>query len=195
MPSFTPFARSLVVVLLLTLGVALAPAAPVAAANCAAIGPGAFLAGCDLSGLDLSGANLSGANLRGANLTGTNLDGANLSGTNLSNARVTEGALDTANTSGANLRGIRWVPAPTITLTYTRDGLVCLVNVQLIGFQPNTTYGTRYVINGDYLPENDGTVYTDGDGSAFFTSFVPGTGVRLELTVDGVSSGTVSIAC
>jgi hypothetical protein len=104
--------------LLVTLGLGTLPVSPVAAANCANIGPGANLAGCDLSWLDLSGVNLAGANLRGANLTGTNLDGANLSGANLSNARVTEGALDSANTAGANLRGIRWAPAPVFNLTF-----------------------------------------------------------------------------
>jgi uncharacterized protein YjbI with pentapeptide repeats len=185
--------------LLFALGLTTLPAAPVAAANCAAIGPGAFLAGCDLSGLDLSGANLSGANLRGADLTGTNLDGANLSGANLSNATLTEGALDTANTSGANLRGIRWVPVPVprvVTLTFTRDGLGCLVNAQLSGFQPNTTYDTRYVINDFYRPSFDGTVVTDGNGDALITAaFLIGVSNLVELTVDGASSGTVPVGC
>jgi hypothetical protein len=201
--------RSLSILLLTCLlGVVALPAAPVAAQNCATIGPGANLAGCNLSGLDLSGVNLAGANLRGANLEGANLDGANLSGANLSNARVTEGALDNANTSGANLRGIRWVPAPVptnppvivpvVTLSYTPTGSSnhCNVQVGLTGFAPDTTYTVLFTYVGiGPKPELTRTITTGADGTAFDTLFSWAFGAVFEAEVDGVKSSVLQVAC
>jgi hypothetical protein len=160
--------RLLAVVLLLMLGLGTLPVSPVAAQNCANLGPGAFLAGCDLSGMDLSGVNLAGSNLRGANLEGANLDGANLSGANLSNARITEGALDSANTAGANLRGIRWVAAPVdpfLTVVWTLN--------------PNGGNFTGVVTGAGLMPGADLNAHEtrpDGSVGVFLDSTVPGSG-------------------
>jgi hypothetical protein len=185
----------------IVLGTLAVPLSPAAAADCANFGPGVNLSGCDLSGLDLSGANLSGANLRGANLEGANLDGANLRGANLGNARVTEGVLDNANTSGTNLHGIRWEPAidPTVTLTSTYAGtevyVYCFPNIQLTGFQPDTTYEALAYHNLTRREEFDVLLTTDDTGSAFSQPYSVGSGSTMEFVVDGVSSGPVQLTC
>jgi hypothetical protein len=187
------------VLLLCLLGVTALLATPVAAANCANIGPGANLAGCNLSWLDLSGANLAGANLRGANLTGTNLDGANLRGANLSNATLTEGALDNANTAGANLRGIRYVPGPSVQISNLCDEpelgfQICEVGLSLANFSPNTEYNVVFYEDGGLLFQ--GNVTTDGDGNytnAVYYSNNFQTGSTLWAEVGGVRSNESTI--
>jgi hypothetical protein len=190
--------RLVAVLLLCLLGVTSLPVTPVAAANCANIGPGAFLAGCDLSGMDLSGTNLSGANLRGANLEGADLSGANLSGANLSNARITEGTLDSANTAGANLRGIRWVAAPdvrTVTVSVIPvpgNSLYCGLRVDVTGFTP----GIHELVIDSGAREI--TVGTDGTGT--YDSLAQDNagwvnGSTTVAMVAGVSSGPIDVAC
>jgi hypothetical protein len=192
--------RLVTVLLLCLIGVSTLPATPVAAANCAAIGPGANLAGCNLSWLDLSGTNLSGANLRGANLTGTNLDGANLSGANLSNATLTDGALANANTAGANLRGIRYVPGPSLQIATTciviGPGVrACEVGLSLANFSPSTDYSVAFYEDGGLLPQSQGTITTDGAGA--YTNFEYFTanfedGATIWAEVGGVRSGELT---
>jgi hypothetical protein len=190
--------RLVAILLLCLLGVSSLPASPVAAQNCANIGPGAFLAGCDLSGLDLSGYDLSGANLRGANLEETNLDGANLSGANLSNATLTEGALDTANTAGANLRGIAWVPAgPRLTMTYNVYDPSPNINRFAFagtGFLPNGTVNvTRWAddnrIQIEDWPTDAGGSFTSGEQA---WNCLPPAGTMMTFTVtDGVNTASL----
>ncbi len=225
MSSLTPFARALVVVLLLTLGLSLAPAAPVFAADYSARGAGVDLWYCNLSGLDLSGATLTGADLRGANLRNTNLNGArlaganlayadlrgatfagaNLRGANLTGATVYADTLDGANLRGATLGAIVVarpvvVLNPVVTVTYTFGGNpsspICKVIVQLTDFQPNTAYPGRYSVDGEYLPALDDTVTTDSGGNASFGAIGGiGAGKTVEVSIGGVSSGTSTVAC
>jgi hypothetical protein len=191
--------RLLAFVLLLMLGFGTLPLSPAAAANCSAIGPGANLAGCDLSDMDLSGVNLAGANLRGANLEGTNLDGANLSGANLSNARITEGTLDSANTSGANLRGIRWVAAPSASLTIsdlTFDEFQRF-NINGTGFAPGADLSLQvasetgvgnFTSPGWSTADANGAFAGEGFGAPCNGSF----GSYVEFTVsDGVNTASI----
>ncbi|MDQ3654930.1 MAG: pentapeptide repeat-containing protein [Chloroflexota bacterium] len=215
-------ARGFVVVLLLTLGLSMAPASPVLAAGCADFRAGADLRFCDLSGLDLSGVTLTGADLQGTNLRNTNLNGgrlaganlayadlrgatfsgANLRGANLTGATVYSDTLDGANVRGATLAVIvvaRPAPPPAnpvITISYTNRGTICNVNVQLSGFQPNTAYPARYTVYGEYRPELDDTVTTDGAGNASFPAIgAVASGNTVEVSIGDVSSGTSTVAC
>ncbi len=201
------------------------------AADCSARGAGVDLRSCNLSGLNLSGVTLTGADLRGANLRNTNLNGARLAGANLAYTDLRGATFSGANLRGATLTGatvysdtlngadvrganlsVRVVArpvvvSPVVTLNYSFGGegggrTVCYANVQLTGFQPDTTYPVRYTIAidgdvNDFTTDSGGA--TDRAGNASFVAFgsaVPAeNGNTLEANVDGVSSGTRTVAC
>jgi len=207
MSSLTPFAHALVVVLLLALGMSLAPTAPVLAADCTARRAGADLRYCNLSGFDLSGVTLTGADLRvrGANLRNTNLNGARLAGANLAYADLLGATFSGANLRGANLAGAKVYPdtldganvrGATLGVIVVARPVVVLNPVVLTGFQPNTAYPGRYSVDSEYLPVLDDTVTTDGGGNAFFEAIGGlGVGRTVEVSIGGVSSGTSTVAC
>ncbi len=224
MSSLTASPRAFVVVLLLMFGQSVASAAPVLAADCSARSAGADLRYCNLSGLYLSGVTLTGADLQGANLRNSNLNGArlaganlayadlrgatfsgaNLRGANLTDATVYLDTLDGANVRGASL-GVIVVDRPTpppanpvVTILYANVGTptICRIDVQITGFQPNTAYPGRYTVSGEYQPDLDNTVTTDGNGNATFDAIgVLFPGRTVEVSIGGVSSGTSTVAC
>lgn len=90
---------------------------------------------------------------------------------------------------------------PVVTVTFTFAGVergttFCYPNLQLSGFQPNTTYTARITVTDGFRPiVVDSSVTTDSNGDALLIPFSLSVPNTVEAEVDGVSSGTSTLAC